>query len=91
MYHLFRATLLGYDREQEGIYFDANHYSREEAEAQFKPYDGVTQRGYPYTGYEFGGSKYHDVSYIGEFPNKKSMPKNNDEYLDYLIAKGRKR
>lgn len=67
MKHLFRATKLGWDEEQEGIWFDSDHYSKEEAEAEIKTYDGITQRGYPYTGYEYDGQKYHDVTYLGEF------------------------
>lgn len=58
MKHLFRATKLGWDKEQEGVWFDSDHYSEEEARAEFKPYHGTTQRGYDYTGYEYDGQKY---------------------------------
>lgn len=60
MRHVFRATRIGWDRKQDGVWFDADQYTREEAEAQFKPFQGVTQRGYPYTGYEYDGVRYHD-------------------------------
>lgn len=76
MRHVFRATKMGWDKEQEAIWFDSNKYTREEAEAQFKPFQGITQRGYPYTGYEYRGQKYHDIKYLGEFPNN-AMPRNN--------------
>lgn len=88
MKHLFRATKIGWDREQEGVWFDSDHYTKEEAEAQFKPYEAVTQRGYPYTGYEYDGQKYHDVTYLGEFEDGK-LPRNNDEYIDYLLKKNK--
>ena len=52
MKHLFRATKMGCDKEQEGVWFASDHYTKEEAEAEFKPYEGTTQRGYPYTGYK---------------------------------------
>ena len=67
MKHLFRATKIGWEKEKEGVWFDSDAYSKEEAEAEFKPYQGTTQRGYPYTGYERDGQKYHDVTYLGEF------------------------
>lgn len=86
MRHVFRATKLGWEREQEGVWFDADLYTREEAEAEFKPYQGVTQRGFPYTGYEYDGQKYHDFYYLGEYENDK-MPKSNDEYIDSLLNK----
>lgn len=84
MKHLFRATKIGWDKEQEGVWFDSNHYTKEEAEAEFKPYKGTTANGYPYTGYEYDGQKYHHVHYLGEFEDDK-LPKNNEEYIDRLI------
>lgn len=51
MRHVFKATKLGWESEKEGVWFDSDQYSAEEAKAEFKPYEGVTQRGYPYTGY----------------------------------------
>lgn len=84
MKHLFRATKIGWNKEREGIWFDSDHYTKEETEAEFKPYKGTTQKGYPYTGYEYDGQKYHDVTYLGELENDK-LPQNNDEYLDWLL------
>ena len=84
MRHVFRATKLGWNAESEGVWFDTSLYSKEEAEAQFKPFEGTTQRGYPYTGYEYDGQKYHDVLYLGEYEDDK-IPRNNREYLDSLI------
>ena len=53
MRHVFKAKKLGWGNDKtEGIWFDADDYTKEEAEAEFKPYQGVTQRGYDYTGYE---------------------------------------
>lgn len=89
MKHLFKATKMGWNKEKEGIYFDSDYYSREEAEKEFKPYKGTTDRGYPYTGYEYDGQKYHDYAYIGEFEDDK-LPKNDIELMDALIEKNRK-
>lgn len=76
MRHVFKATKLGWDKEQEGIWFDSSDYTREEAAAEFKPYEGTTQRGYPYTGYERDGQVYHDVTYLGEFEDDQ-MPRSD--------------
>ena len=86
MRHVFVATKLGYDKEKEGIWFDADEYTEEEAKAQFKTYKGITQRGYSYTGYEYDGQKFHDVTYLGKYKDDE-MPKNNMEYLDSLIKR----
>ena len=83
MRHLFRATLFGWDEEKEGVWFDSNDYTREEAEAEFKPYHAISQKGYDYTGYEFDGQKYHDYTYLGEFEDDK-MPHNDEEYFASL-------
>lgn len=84
--HVFRATKLGWDREQEGIWFDSDDYSEGEAKAEFKEYKGITQRGFPYTGYEYDGQKYHDVKYLGEY-EEEEMPRNNEEYVDSLLKR----
>lgn len=76
MRHVFKATKLGWREEKEGIWFDSDDYTKEEAFAEFKPYEGTTQRGYSYTGYEYDGQKYHDVTYLGEFEDHK-MPKSD--------------
>ena len=80
MIHVFKATKLGWDSEKEGIWFDSNYYSAEEAKAEFKPYQGVTQRGYPYIGYEYDGQKYHDFTYLGEFEDD-DMPRNDSDLM----------
>ena len=86
MRHVFRATKIGWDKEQEGIWFDSDQYTEEEARAELKPYEGTTQRGYPYTGYEYDGQKYHDVTYLGEYEDD-DMPKSNEDYIDRLLNK----
>lgn len=73
MRHVFKATKLGWDEEKEGVWFDSDMYTREEAEAAFVPYDGTTENGYPYVGYEYDGQKYHDFVYLGEFEDD-NMP-----------------
>ena len=35
MKHLFRATKIGWEKEKEGVWFDSDAYSKEEAEAEF--------------------------------------------------------
>ena len=90
MNHLFRAKRMGYEEKREGIYFDADRYSLEEAIAKFKPFQGVSQKGFPYTGYEYDGVKYHDFQYLGEYPKDK-MPRNDDEYIASLIEKHKRK
>ena len=53
MKHLFRATKIGQEKEQEGILFESDYDTEEEARKQCKPYDGVTQKRYDYTRYEY--------------------------------------
>lgn len=84
MRHVFRATKMGWSKEQEGVWFDSSHYTKDEAKAQFQPYQGTTKDGYPYTEYEYDGQKYHDVTYLGEFEDDK-MPRNNNEYIDMKL------
>ena len=73
MKHVFKATKLGWEKEKEGIWFDSDDYTAQEAKDEFKPYEGTTQRGYSYTGYEYDGQKYHDVTYLGEFEDPPSF------------------
>lgn len=89
MRHVFRATKLGWDSEKEGIWFDADEYTEEEARAEIKTYNGITQKGYPYTGYEFDGQKYHDVTYLGEYEDDE-MPRNDQEYIESLLNRDKK-
>lgn len=86
MKHLFKATKLGWAEDKEAIWFDSDYYSREEAESAIKTYDGITQNGYPYTGYEFDGQKYHDVTYLGEFEDE-SAPTNDYELISMRLEK----
>ena len=89
MRHIFKATKIGWDQEQDGVWFDSDQYTKEEAEAQFKPYEGTTMRGYPYTGYEYDGQKYHNYTYLGEYEDDE-MPHNDDEYIESRLKKLRK-
>ena len=34
MRHVFRATKMGWSKEQEGVWFDSSHYTKDEAKAQ---------------------------------------------------------
>ncbi len=86
MKHLFKATKIGWKKEKEGVWFDSDDYSKEEAEAEFKPYQGATQRGYSYTGYERDGQKYHDVTYLGEFEDDE-LPRSDSELLDAILKR----
>ena len=84
MRHVFKATKLGWNEEKEGIWFDSDHYTEEEAKAQFQEYRGTTQRGYTYIGYEFEGEKYHDVTYLGEYEDD-DMPKDDGDMISRLF------
>lgn len=86
MKHLFKATKMGWKGEKEGVWFNSDDYSKEEAEAEFKPFQGTTERGYPYTGYERDGQKYHDVTYLGEFKDDE-LPHSDTEYVDTILGK----
>ena len=88
MRHVFRATKLGWESEQEGIWFDAMQYTREEAEAQFKPIERVSQKGFCYTAYEYNGQLYHDIFYAGCYDDN-DMPRNDDDMINHLIKNGR--
>ena len=88
MKHLFKATRLGWERQQDGIWFDADDFTEEEARSQFCSYEGTTQRGYSYTGYEYNGVKYHDITYLGQFEDDE-LPKNDLEYMDILIRRSK--
>ena len=86
MKHLFRATKMGWKKEQEGVWFDSETFTKEEAWDQFQRFEETTQKGYPYTAYEYDGQKYHDVHYLGEFEDD-DLPHNNAEYVDKLIQR----
>ena len=83
MRHVFRAQKFGWDEEQEGVWFDSDDYTREEAEAEFHAYEGSTRDGYPFTGYEYDGQKYYNYLYLGEFEDDK-MPRSNKDFIASL-------
>ena len=89
MKHLFKATKMGWAKEKEAIWFDSDFFTAEEARAQFKEFKGTTDRGYPYTGYEYDGQKYHDIHYLGEFEDDE-LPRNDIESMDIFLKKHRK-
>ena len=78
MRHVFKAIKIGWEKEKEGVWFDSDQFTKEEAAAQFVPYQGTTEKGYSYTGYEYDGQKYYDFQYLGEFEDDK-MPKNDSD------------
>lgn len=84
MRHIFRAQKLGWKKDEDIVWFDTKDYTKEEAASQFKPFAGLTQKGYPYTGYEFGGEKYHHFSYVGTCEDNK-MPKTLSDILDLIL------
>ena len=77
-YHVFLGTILGWESNQEYIWFNTLDYSKEEAEAQFIERYGETTKvnglAYDYTYYEYDGQKYYKVVYLGEF-DEKNMPR----------------
>jgi hypothetical protein len=89
MKHLFKATKMGWAKEKEGVWFDSDDFTVEEAKQEFKEYQGTTDRGYPYTGYEYDGQKYHDVTYLGEFKDDE-LPHSDTDLLDILSKRHQK-
>lgn len=86
MRHVFKAKVLGYPDRYEGVWFDADSFTKEEAEAQFVPYQGYTHDGYPYTGYEYDGVRYHHYAYIGLFEDDQ-MPMDDADILAWMRKK----
>lgn len=89
MKHVFKATKIGWGKEKEAIWFDSEKYTAEEARKEFKTFEGTTQRGYPYTGHEYDGQRYHDIAYLGEFEDEE-IPHNNTEFLNILMKRLKK-
>ena len=89
MKHLFKATRLGWERQQEAVWFDSSKYSREEAISQFKKEQVCSKRGYQYTRFEYDGQKYYDVTYLGEFDDDK-LPRNDDELGNRKLSERRR-
>ena len=88
MQHVFRVKKLGWSNEREVICFDSDEYTASEAKALFKEYRGVTQKGYPYTGYEYNGERFYEVNYLGEFKNAE-VPKNDENFFELLLERAR--
>lgn len=44
MKHVFKATKLGWDEEEEGVWFDSDYYTKEEAENLKKDAEGLDER-----------------------------------------------
>lgn len=69
--HVFKCVKKGWDRETEGVWFDADMYTKEEAEAQFVPVNEMIEKSgghwFPFTFYEYDGETYYSVEYQGEF------------------------
>lgn len=83
MKHIFKATILGWKKEQEIVWVDADDCTKEEAFSVFKKYKAFNQRGYEYTGYEYDGQKYHDITYLGLYEDE-DAPHNESEFLRTL-------
>ena len=80
--HWFVAQRMGWEKEQDVVWFDANQYSMEEAEAQFRPVQKTTMKNnhcFPYTAYEYDGVLYHHYRYMG-YCDEKDLPRNRDEW-----------
>lgn len=84
MKHVFRAKKMGWDEEQEFVWFDASLYTKAEAEAAFKPYEATNKRGYGYTYYVYDGIKYYSYAYVGLFEDN-NLPRNDQDIIDNLV------
>lgn len=75
--HVFKCVKKGWDGEIEGVWFDADMYTKEEAEAQFRPVDKMVEKSgghwFPFTFYEYDGEIYYSVEYQGEY-DEDNMP-----------------
>ena len=66
--HVFKAQLMGWSEEMEDVMFDAERYSKDEAESYFVEKTGITDKnGYEvaYKYYECGGKEYYNYHYVG--------------------------
>lgn len=76
MHHVFRADVKGQAKVLDGVWFEADEYTREDAKAQFRrTTDG---------GYERCGEIYSDVTYLGIFREDR-MPQTDSECAQALI------
>ncbi len=68
MRHVFTCVKKGWEREREGVWFDADMYTKEEAEKQFIPVTKMVEKNggfYPFTFHEYDGQTYYSVDYMG--------------------------
>ncbi len=86
MKHVILAIRMGWDEEKEVITFDADQFTKEEAMAQFEEYIGRKDGIYPYTAYQYNGTKYYKIQYIGKVADNK-VPRNEKEIQYYLLKK----
>lgn len=75
--HVFKCVHQGWDKRTEGIWFDAEYYTKEEAWAQFAEVERMTEKpwggSYPYKAYEYEGELFYSVEYLGVF-DEDNMP-----------------
>lgn len=95
MKHLFRVQHFGFDKEKEGIWFDADHYSEEEAKDKFEPITKTTLKNnhnVDYTAYRFKdtGEEFYDVKYLGKFEDD-DMPHNDKDLLGSILGAFKKK
>lgn len=67
--HVVLVQNFGWDEEKEVFTFDANRYTEDEVMDGFDEFEGITENGYPFTGYEYDGERFYSVSYLGVFPD----------------------
>ncbi len=86
MRYIFKGTKK--NGAEEGIFFDSDEFTREEAESNFTPYS-KTSRGRTEEGLEYDGQKYKEVEYIGKFDDF-DLPCSDAEVVIKQIEKVRK-
>lgn len=68
--HVFRCVHQGWDKRIEGIWFDADDYTEDEARAEFVEVEKDTEKNnnnYSYIAYEYEGELFYEVHYMGLF------------------------
>lgn len=74
--HVFKVIHQGWDKTAEGIWFDADDYTEEEAKAQFQEVQKESFKNdhwVTYTAYDYQGELFYDVQYLGVF-DEDNMP-----------------
>lgn len=74
--HVFKCKKLGWGNDYEGVWFDADYYTREEAYDQFEKVEHETVKNnhvVPYAAYEYDGQLYYSIRYMGVF-DENEMP-----------------